>query len=60
MSKKKGGGRHKNQVQIENRFVAAKGEGSGSGTGWEFGIGRCKLLHLEWISNVVLLYSTGS
>ena len=25
----------------------------------EFGIGRCKLLHLEWINNVVLLYSTG-
>ena len=26
--------------------------------GWEFGVGRCKLLHLEWISNEVLLYST--
>ena len=28
--------------------------------GWEFGGGRCKLLHLEWINNKVLLYSTGS
>ena len=25
---------------------------------WEFGASRCKLLHLEWISNEVLLYST--
>ena len=27
---------------------------------WEFGVSRCKLLHLEWISNEVLLFSTGS
>ena len=26
----------------------------------EFGLGRCKLLHLEWIGNEVLLYSTGN
>ena len=25
---------------------------------WEFGVNRCKLLHLEWIDNEVLLYST--
>lgn len=25
----------------------------------EFGVDRCKLLHLEWIRNGVLLYSTG-
>ena len=25
---------------------------------WEFGVNRCKLLHLEWISNEILLYST--
>ena len=25
----------------------------------EFGVGGCKLLRLEWISNEVLLYSTG-
>ena len=24
----------------------------------EFGVSECKLLHLEWISNEVLLYST--
>ena len=25
---------------------------------WEFGVGRCKLLHLEWINNKVLIYNT--
>ena len=28
------------------------------GQDWEFGIGRCKLLYIEWINNKVLLYST--
>ena len=26
----------------------------------EFGVGGCKLLHLEWISSEVLLCSTGN
>ena len=26
----------------------------------EFGVSRCKLLYLKWISNGVLLYSTGN
>ena len=30
------------------------------GINWEFGINRCKLLHTEWISNKVLLCSTGN
>ena len=34
--------------------------GEKSGTEREFGVGRCKLLHFEWISNRVLLYSTGN
>ena len=37
-----------------------KGEEGGSGMDGEFGIGRRKLVHLEWISNEVLLYSTGN
>ena len=37
-----------------------QGRGRGRGMDWEFGVGRCKLLHLEWISNEVLLYSTGN
>ena len=31
-----------------------------NGMAWEFGVYRCKLLHLERISNEVLLYSTGN
>ena len=27
---------------------------------WEFGVSRCKLLHVEWISNEVRLYGTGN
>lgn len=48
------------QTNIESRLVVAKG---GEGRGWvdmEFGVGRCKVLHLEWISNEVLLYNTGN
>ena len=47
-------------TDIENRFVVTKGEWEGSGMDQEFGVSRCKLLHLEWISNEVLLYSTGN
>ena len=32
----------------------------GAGGDWEFGISGCKLLHLGWISNEVLLYHTGN
>ena len=36
-------------------------EGGGrSGMDWGFGVSRCKLSHLKWISNEVLLYSTGN
>ena len=35
-------------------------EGGGSGMDWESGVNRGKLLHLEWISNEILLYSTGN
>jgi len=34
----------------------AKGEWDGL----EFGVNRCKLLPLEWISNEILLYSSGN
>ena len=30
------------------------GGGERSGMDWEFGANRCKLLHLEWISNDIL------
>ena len=44
----------------ESRLVVAKGEGGGSGMDGEFGVGKCKLLCLEWISKGILLYSTGN
>ena len=34
-------------TDIENRFVVTKGEWEGSGMDQEFGVSRCKLLHLE-------------
>ena len=40
--------------------MVTKGEGGGSGMDGEFGISKCKLLHLEWISNEVLWYSSGN
>ena len=45
---------------MENRFVVPKRECGGNGMDWEFGVGRYKLLHLEWVTNEVLLYSTGN
>ena len=47
-------------TNTENRIVVAKGNEGGGVTDWEFGVSRCKLLHLELISNEVLLYGTGT
>ena len=46
--------------QTQVRLVVAKGYGRGRRIAWEFGVGRCKQLHLEFINNKVLLYSTGN
>ena len=43
-------------MDLENRFVVAKGKGED----WELGVNGCKLLPLEWISNEILLCSTGN
>ena len=45
---------------IEYRLVVAKEEGGGRRMDWEFEANRCKLRHWEWISNEVLLRSTGN
>ena len=37
-----------------------RGEREGSGMDWESGVSRCQLLHLEWLSSEVLLYSRGN
>ena len=41
---------------IESRFVVVKGVGSRGGMPWDSGISRCKLLHIKWINNKVVLY----
>ena len=47
-------------MDLENRLVVAKGEEGKVGMDWAFGVSRCQLVHLEWISNEVLLGSTGN
>ena len=37
-----------------------KQRGCEGGMEWKFGVGRSKLLHLEWANNKVLLYITGN
>ena len=51
--------RQKNIYAVENRLVTKGEEGEG-GIGWEFGVSRCKLLHIKWMDDKVLhreLYS---
>ena len=43
-------------MDMESRLVFARREVGGGGIDGEFGVGRCKLSHFEWISNDVLLY----
>ena len=47
---------HKHREQT----VVVKKERGESGMDWESGVSKSKPLHLEWISNEVLLYSTGN
>ena len=49
----------KRLTDIENRYVVVKGAVGGREIDWDLRVSRCKLLHLEWISNEVLLHSTG-
>ena len=44
-------------LNTEDRLVVALGKLGGGGMDWEFGVSRCKLLHLEWINSKMLLYS---
>ena len=44
-------------TDIEDRLAGAKGEWGREG---RFGINKCKLLYIEWISKKVLLYRTGN
>ena len=50
----------KKVMDLENRLVVAKEEGEEVGCTGELGVNRCGLLPLEWISNEILLCSTGN
>ena len=45
---------------LGEQTCGCQGEGGGSGMDWEFGVHGRKQLPLEWISNEILLYSTGN
>ena len=44
---------------LEEQTCGCQLGSGGSGMDWEFGGSMCKLSHLEWITNEILLYSTG-
>ena len=44
----------------EEQTCGCQGGGGGSGMGWEFGANSCRLLPLEWISNEILLCTSGN
>ena len=48
---------NKNKL-MDRENCGCQGGRGGSRMDWEFGVNRHKLLHLEWISSEVLLYST--
>ena len=47
-------------MDMENRLVVAKRDWKRVGWIRSLGVNRCKLWPLEWISNEILLYSTGN
>ena len=44
----------------EEQIFGCQGEEGGSRMDWEFEVNRCKLLHLEGISNEVLMFCIGN
>ena len=38
---------------LGEQTCGCQGDGGGAGRDWEFGVGRCQLLHLKWISNAI-------
>ena len=45
---------------LGEQTCGCQGGGGGSGVRWKLGVKRCKLLPSEWISNEILLCSTGN
>ena len=51
--------KQKRLTDTESRLTAAQGREEG-GVDWESGVGGCKLSHLQYRKDEVLLYSTGN
>ena len=51
--------RKENHGHGEQTYGCRAGRG-GTGMDWEFGVNRCKLSSLEWISNEILHYGPGN
>lgn len=45
-----------NHTDTENRFVVAQEEEDRGRMDWEFGVSRCKLLHIKWFSQLYYSY----
>ena len=52
--------KQKHQIHRHREQTCGCQGGSGGGVTWEFGVSRCKVLHIEWINNKALLHSTGN
>ena len=50
----------KKMMDLETDLWMPKGKGKRGRVDWELGVNRCKLLPLEWISNEILLCSSGN
>ena len=46
-------------MDTDSIFEVPREEGGGSGMDGEFGVGRCKLLNIEWISTGNYVQSLG-
>ena len=52
---------HRKEIHgLGEQTCGCQGGGGENGMDWEFAVNRCKLLPLEWISNGILLCSTGN
>ena len=51
MAQRNRSAKQKQIMDIEGRLVFASGERLERGTDWEFGVGRCRSLHLEWMDD---------
>ena len=49
---------NRNKLTDKEQNCVCPGGGGEGGRDWEFGTSRYKLLHIGWINNKVLLYST--